>query len=170
MTQVTHKGQSLALEGSFPQLGEEAPDFSLIAQDLSSFSLQDFGRKIKVVLAVPSLDTPVCAQETRTFYEKLASKEEAALIVVSGDLPFAMKRFCTTAGLSNIFVGSQFQDMRFSKSYGTHIREGLLKGLSARAVFVIDQNNKIAYAELVPDIASEPDYDKALAALDDLGL
>ena len=170
MAQVTLKGKPLLLEGELPQNGQPAPNFRLVAQDLTDLALENFGNKIKILLTVPSLDTPVCAVETRKFHEKIDSMKEEGLvlIVASGDLPFAMKRFCSTEGLENVFPASQYRDPAFSKSYGVHIKEGGLQGLCARAVFVIDKENKIRYTELVPEIGQEPDYEKALAAVEAL--
>ena len=172
MAQVLLKGKPLNLEGELPQNGEKIPDFTLVAQDLSEFSLQSFNAKngkLKVILSVPSLDTPVCALQTRVFSEKLSSKPDLALIVVSGDLPFAMKRFCAGEGLDNVFTGSQYRNMDFSKSYGVRIKDGALQGLCARAVFVADKEDILRYTELVPEISQEPDYEKALAAVAKLG-
>jgi thioredoxin-dependent peroxiredoxin len=163
MASVTLKGNPIRLEGSLPQAGQPAPDFKVIKNDLSEVSLKDFAGKVKVLVAVPSLDTPVCQKETREFNQKAAGIQDTVVVVVSGDLPFAMKRFCTTEGIDNVVTGSQFRDMNFSKNYGTHIAEGGLAGLSARAVFVVDKNDKIAYTELVPEIGQEPDYDRILS-------
>ena len=169
MAQVTLKGKPLSIEKELPQKGQKAPDFTLLAQDFSALSLENFKGKLKVILTLPSLDTPVCALETRVFHEKLnAMKEDTVLIAASGDLPFAMKRYCSSEGLDNIFTASQYRDPSFSKSYGVYIKEGNLQGLCARAVFVIDKEDTIHYIELVPEIAQEPDYEKALAAVNAL--
>ena len=154
MSNVTFKGETIQLSGSLPQVGQVAPDFCLVSQDLTEISLKDFSGYVKLLIAVPSLDTPVCAKETQLFHEKVGNMQNVKAIVVSGDLPFAMKRFCTTASTPNMIPASQYRDMNFSKSYGTHIEEGLLRGLSARAVFIVDTNDKVAYTELVPDIAA----------------
>lgn len=164
MASVTLKGNTLQLEGALPRVGDAAPDFKLVREDLSEVSLANFAGKVKVLVAVPSLDMPVCAKETREFNQKAASLKDAAVLVISGDLPFAMKRFCSTEGIANVTPASQFRDANFSRAYGTHIAEGGLRGLSARAVFVVDKNDKVAYVELVPDIAQEPDYGKVLEA------
>ncbi|MBX7058962.1 MAG: thiol peroxidase [Leptospirales bacterium] len=164
MATVTHKGATLRLEGDLPAVGQNAPDFKVVRDDLSEVSLKDFNGKVKVLVAVPSLDTPVCAKETREFNARASALKDTAVIVVSGDLPFAMKRFCSTEGLANVTPGSQFRDAAFSRSYGTLIAEGGLRGLSARAVFVVDKNDRLSYVELVPDIAQEPNYEQALKA------
>ena len=168
MAQVTLKGNPVNLEGQIPQAGQNAPDFTVIKDDLSTASLKDFGDKVKVLVAVPSLDTGVCAKETREFNQRANDLSNAVVLVVSGDLPFAMKRFCETEGLQNVVTGSQFRDFNFSKAYGTHIADGGLKGLSARAVFVVGPDNKITYSELVPEITQEPNYDAVLSAVKQL--
>ncbi|MEQ9367170.1 MAG: thiol peroxidase [Leptospirales bacterium] len=168
MAQVTLKGNPFQLAGEMPKVGDAAPDFKVIKDDMSEVSLKDFAGKNKVLVAVPSLDTPVCQKETREFNEKASAMKDTAVIVVSGDLPFAMKRFCSTEGLSNVVTGSQFRDFNFSKAYGTHLAEGPLAGLSARAVFVVDKNDKVVYSELVPEIAEEPKYDQVLDAVSKL--
>lgn len=169
MAQVTLKGNPFQLAGEMPKVGDAAPDFKIIKSDLSEASLKDFAGKNKILVAVPSLDTPVCQKETREFNEKASSLKDTAVIIISGDLPFAMKRFCATEGLEEVVTGSQFRDFSFSKAYGTHLAEGPLAGLSARAVFVVDKNDKVTYSELVPEIAEEPKYDAVLDAVAKLG-
>ncbi len=161
MASVTLRGNTVQLEGKLPQPGEKAPNFKVVKDDLSEVSLDSFQGKVKVLVAVPSLDTPVCQKETREFNQKLGAMKDTVVVVVSGDLPFAMKRFCTTEGIANVVTGSQFRDQQFARAYGTLIAEGGLKGLSARAVFVVDKDNTVQYSELVPDIGSEPNYDAA---------
>ncbi|EPG73352.1 putative thiol peroxidase [Leptospira fainei serovar Hurstbridge str. BUT 6] len=165
MANVTLKGSPVQLEGKLVQVGDKAPDFAGTAKDLSSKSLKDFADKVKILVGVPSLDTSVCALETKKFHERAAKLDGIVTIVISGDLPFAMNRFCTTEGIDspNLVTLSQFRDFSFSKAFGTHIADGGLKGLSARAVFVLDKNNTVKYAELVPEIASEPNYEAAVA-------
>ena len=169
MAQVTLKGNPFQLAGEMPKVGDAAPDFKVVKDDLSEVGLKDFAGKNKILVAVPSLDTPVCQKETREFNAKASSLKDTAVIVISGDLPFAMKRFCSTEGLSDVVTGSQFRDFSFSKAYGTHLAEGPLAGLSARAVFVVDKNDKVVYSELVPEIGQEPEYDKILDAASKLG-
>lgn len=165
MSTVTLKGNPVQLEGSFPAAGNKAPDFRLIKEDLSEVSLADFKGKVKVLVAVPSVDTGVCAKETHEFNSRAAEMGDVVILVISGDLPFAMKRFCAAEGIDKVVPASQYRDMNFSKSYGTHIAEGGLQGLSARAVFVVDQNDQIVYSELVPEIGQEPDYNTVLEAV-----
>lgn len=166
MTSVTLKGNPVQLEGKLLEVGAKAPDFNGTAKDLSTKSLKDYNGKVKILVSVPSLDTSVCAMETKKFHERAANLDGIVTLVVSGDLPFAMNRFCTMEGLDspNLVTLSQFRDFSFSKAYGTHIADGGLKGLSARAVFVVDKNDTVQYVELVPEIASEPNYEAAIGA------
>ena len=166
MSSVTLKGNPINLEGTIPAVGSAAPDFKVVkADDMSSVGLDNYQGKVKVILGVPSLDTPVCAKETREFNVKMGSMDDVVVLVVSGDLPFAMKRYCAAEGVDNVVPGSQYRDMSFSKAYGVHMAEGPLAGLVARSVFVVDKDNKIAYSELVPEIAQEPNYDEAMGAV-----
>ncbi|MCU0417167.1 MAG: thiol peroxidase [Cytophagaceae bacterium] len=168
MTKVTLKGNPITIKGTLPGIGQPAPDFTYVKTDLSEETLYSAGAVVKVIIAVPSLDTSVCALETRQFNQKLAQKTGIKGIVVSKDLPFAMKRFCETEGIANVSSGSDFRYNEFSQKYNTEILEGGLKGLSARAVVVVDQQNVVRYTELVPEIAQEPEYDKVLQVVDQL--
>ncbi len=168
MTQVTLKGNPTRIKGDLPSPGSTAPDFKFVKTDLSDSSLYAEGSKVKVIIAVPSLDTRVCALETRQFNQKIASKTNVTGVVVSKDLPFAMRRFCETEGIENIVSASDFRYNEFSQKYNTEIVDGPMKGLSARAVFVVDGDNVIRYTELVPEIGEEPDYAKVMAEVDKL--
>jgi thiol peroxidase len=168
MTQVTLKGNPVTIKGDLPAAGSTAPDFKFVKTDLSESSLYAEGNKVKVIIAVPSLDTGVCAIETRQFNQKLANKANVTGVVISKDLPFAMRRFCETEGIQNVVSASDFRYNEFSKKYNTEIMDGPMLGLSSRAVFVVDGNNVIQYTELVPEIATEPDYEKIMAAVDKL--
>ena len=161
-------GKPVELLEELPGVNQEAFDFTFVNTDLSEGSLYDFEGKIKVLIAVPSLDTGICQRETRQFNERLNQKEGVVGIVISKDLPFAMKRFCETEGLSNIVSASDFRYLDFTREYGTEMVDGPLKGLSARAVFVVDQNNKIRYVELTADIILEPNYDKIMEVVNQL--
>ncbi len=165
---TSFKGKPVELLEELPGVNQDAFDFTFVKTDLSESSLYDFDGKVKVLIAVPSLDTGICQRETRQFNERLNDKKGVVGIVVSKDLPFAMKRFCETEGLNNIVSASDFRYLDFTREYGTEMVDGPLKGLSARAVFVVDQNNKIRYVELTPDVIAEPDYDKVMAAVDQL--
>jgi thiol peroxidase len=148
-----------------PRTGDRGPDFSLTTKDLKDVGLAEYAGKRKVLNIVPSLDTPTCAKSTRVFNEKAGSMANTVVLVVSADLPFAMSRFCTTEGLNNVLTLSTFRGREFHANYGVDITDSVLKGLTARAVVVLDENNKVIHSQLVPDIKDEPDYDAALAAL-----
>lgn len=170
MSSVTLKGTKYSIKGDIPEVGENALDFTFVKGDLKEASLvDDFDQKVKVLIAVPSLDTGICQMETRKFNEELAKRgDDVVGIVISKDLPFAMNRFCETDGIKNVIVASDYRYNDFIHEYNTEILSGPLKGLSARAVFVVDAENKVAYSELVPEIAQEPEYASALAKVDEL--
>ena len=165
MSTVTLGGNPINVAGNFPKSGDSAADFSLTGKDLKDVGLKDFAGKRKVLNIVPSLDTPVCQTSTRKFNEKAGSLANTVVLVVSGDLPFAMKRFCEAEGLNNVVTLSTFRGRDFHAKYGVDVTDGPLKGLTSRAVVVLDENNKVKYSQLVPEIKNEPDYDAALAAL-----
>jgi len=165
MSTVTLGGNPIRLAGQFPRAGQTAAAFSLVASDLSNKTLKDFAGKRKVLNIVPSLDTPTCATSTRKFNEKAGNLPNAVVLVISADLPFAMSRFCSVEGLKNVVPLSTMRGREFMNNYGVEILDGPLAGISARAVVVIDANDKVIYAELVPEIKNEPNYDAALAAL-----
>jgi thiol peroxidase len=165
MTTVTLKGNPVTLNGTFPSVGQTAPDFSLVAKDLKDVGLKDFAGKRKVLNIVPSLDTAVCATSTRKFNEAASKLNNTAVLVISADLPFAMSRFCVAEGLENVTTLSLMRGREFMRNYGVEITNTGLAGVAARAVVVVDENNKVLYTELVSEITSEPNYDAALAAL-----
>jgi len=165
MSTVTLKGNSLTVAGSLPRKGEQAPDFTLVNRDLQNMSLRDFAGKRKVLNIVPSLDTPTCQQSTRVFNERASAMSNAVVLVIAADLPFAMSRFCGAEGLENVVTLSTLRDHGFHRRYGVDIVDGPLEGLAARAVVVLDEKNAVLHAELVPEIANEPNYAAALAAL-----
>ena len=166
MANVTLGGNPINVAGNFPKAGDSAPDFSLTAKDLKDVSLKDFAGKRKVLNIVPSLDTPTCATSTRKFNEAASSLDNTVVVVVSGDLPFAATRFCTTEGLANVVTASTFRGGRaFANAYGVDVTSGPLNGLTARAVVVLDAQDKVIHAQLVDEIKDEPNYDAALAAL-----
>jgi thiol peroxidase len=165
MANITHRGNPIHTSGELPRVGSAAPDFTLTAGDLKDVSLADFKGKKKVLNIVPSLDTPVCATSTRKFNESAGKLPNVAVLVVSADLPFASKRFCTTEGLSNVTPLSLMRSKKFAQDYGILITDGALAGVTGRAVVVVDEHDKVTYTQLVPEIGQEPDYDKALAAL-----
>lgn len=165
MANVTLGGNPISLAGQFPKVGDKAPKFSLVATDLKNVGLEDFAGKRKVLNIVPSLDTPVCQTSTRKFNEQAGSLPNTVVLVISADLPFAMKRFCETEGLKNVVSLSTMRGREFMKNYGVEITDGPLAGVTARAVAVLDENDKVIYTELVPEIKQEPNYSAALAAL-----
>ncbi|MDD2700634.1 MAG: thiol peroxidase [Sideroxydans sp.] len=164
-TAVTLGGAPVTLFGSFPVVGQLAPDFTLVDKDLKDVSLKDFAGKRKVLNIVPSLDTAVCAASTRKFNEAAGKLNNTAVLVISADLPFAMSRFCSTEGLENVVTLSLMRGRDFMRNYGVKIADTALAGVTARAVLVLDDKDKIIHAELVDDITHEPNYDAALAVL-----
>jgi thiol peroxidase len=165
MATVTLKGKPVAVSGTLPIKGQTVSDFSLAGKDLLDVSLESYSGKRKVLNIVPSLDTPTCQQSTRVFNQRASSVKETIVLVVSADLPFAMSRFCSTEGLNNVVTLSTFRSKDFHHKYGVEIADGPLRGLTARAVIVLDQSNKVLHSELVPEIANEPNYEAALASL-----
>ena len=165
MSKVTLGGNPIDVAGRFPQSGDTAPAFSLTGADLADVGLAAFAGKRKVLNIVPSLDTPTCATSTRKFNAEAGNLADTVVLVVSADLPFAAKRFCETEGLANVRTLSTFRSPDFAKDYGVAITSGPLVGLTARAVVVVDANDKVIHAQLVPEIKDEPDYAAALAAL-----
>ena len=156
----------VTLFGTFPGVGQQAPDFTLVDKDLKDVSLQNFAGKRKVLNIVPSLDTAICATSTRKFNEAAGKLNNTVVLVISADLPFAMNRFCVAEGLQNVVTLSLMRGRDFMRNYGVKIADTALAGLTARAVLVLDDKDKIIHAELVDDIKHEPNYDAALAALD----
>jgi len=165
MANVTLGGNAITVNGKFPKAGDSAPDFTLTGQDLKEVSLKDFAGKRKVLNIVPSLDTPVCQSSTRTFNQHASGLDNTVVLVVSADLPFVGGRFCGAEGLNNVTTLSSFRNRDFHSKYGVDVGDGPLKGLTARGVVVLDENDKVIYSELVPEIKQEPKYDAALAAL-----
>ncbi len=165
MATVTLKGNPMNLSGDLPALGSQAPDFRLVGKDLADVSLKDFSGKKKLLNIVPSLDTPVCAISTKKFNEHAAEHNDTVILIISADLPFASSRFCTAEGLDNVVTLAMMRSRNFAKDYGVLIDDGPLAGITARAVVVLDADNKVAYTQLVPEIGQEPDYESALAAL-----
>lgn len=164
MAAITLKGNEIHTSGNLPAVGSAAPDFNLLRNDLSAATLADYSGKKKILSIFPSIDTPVCAGSVRTFNQRAAALANTAVLNISADLPFAHKRFCAAEGISGVETLSSFRSS-FAKDYGLEIAEGALAGLCSRAIVVLDENNKVVYTEQVPEIAQEPNYDAALAAL-----
>ena len=165
MASITLKGNSISTVGELPAVGAKAPAFTLTKTDLSACSLADFAGKTVVLNIFPSVDTPVCAASVRKFNEVAGSKADTVVLCVSADLPFALSRFCGADGLDNVVPCSVFRSAEFGNDYGVTITTGPIAGLLSRAVVVIGADGAVKYAEQVPEIAQEPDYDKALAQL-----
>jgi thioredoxin-dependent peroxiredoxin len=163
MAQITLRGNPINTVGELPSVGSQAPDFSLTSTDLGAVKSDQFSGKPVLLNIFPSVDTPVCATSVRTFNERAAGSG-VSVLCVSKDLPFAQKRFCGAEGIENVTTASAFRDT-FGEDYGVTIADGPMAGLLARAVVVIGADGKVAYAELVPEIAQEPNYDAALGAL-----
>lgn len=165
---VTFKGNAVKLTDKELNIGENAPEITLIGSDLSQIKVGGKKDKVQILVAVPSLDTPVCASEARRFNNEAAKLENTNVFVISMDLPFASGRFCTTEGIKNLNVASDFRKKEFSKKYGILMEDGALEGLSARAIFVVDKNGKLSYKEVVSEVTNEPDYQKAIEAAKNL--
>jgi len=153
--------------GELPVVGAKAPDFSLVDGRLNDVSLATYAGKRKILNIVPSLDTPVCAASARAFNEKADRVDNTVILLVSADLPFAQGRFCQSEGLKEVFPVSTFRSS-FADDYGVRLLDSILAGLTARAVVIIDENNRVIYTELVTEVTHEPDYEAALDALKDL--
>jgi thioredoxin-dependent peroxiredoxin len=165
MSHVTLKGQPVQVDGHFPGRGEQAPAFALVGKDLSDVNLASFAGKRKVLNIFPSIDTPTCAMSVRRFNEEASQLSDTVVLCISADLPFAQARFCGAEGLANVVTLSTLRGHEFIKNYGVAIVSGPLGGLTARAVVVLDANDKVLHSEMVSEIAHEPNYDAALAAL-----
>jgi len=161
---VTLGGQKIKLVGKMLEVGDSAPVVKLISSDLKEVSVGGKTKQTQVLVVVPSIDTPICDLEARTFNAKAASMKNVHITVVSMDLPFAGKRYCAAHGIDNITVASDFQEKAFGKAYGTLIGEGVLKGIEARVIFII-KNGKVTYRQLVPEIKQEPDFEAVLKAI-----
>jgi thioredoxin-dependent peroxiredoxin len=164
MAEVTLGGNPVHTSGDLPAVGAPAPSYSLVGADLSEYDASEFAGKNVILNIFPSIDTPTCATSVRQFNERAAGMDETVVLCVSADLPFAMGRFCGAEGIENVKVGSTFRS-DFGDQYGVTLTDGKLQGVLARAVVVIGPDGMVKHTELVPEIAQEPDYDAALAAL-----
>ncbi|MCX4192358.1 thiol peroxidase [Methylophaga sp. OBS1] len=163
MTTVTLKGNPFNTVGELPAVGSQAPAFTLTKTDLSDLNYSDLSGRV-VLNVFPSVDTPTCANSVRQFNSKASSLDNTTVVCVSKDLPFALDRFCGAEGLDNVIAASAFRSS-FAEDYGLKMQEGPLAELCSRAVIILDESGKVIYTEQVAEIADEPDYDKALAAL-----
>lgn len=165
MATTTFKGATVRLAGEFIREGAQAPDFELVRGDLSPLTLRELRGRRVVLNIFPSLDTGVCAASVRRFNALAASLTDTVVVAVSKDLPFAQGRFCTVEGIDRVVAASAFRNDSFGRDYGVGMLDGPLAGLLARAVVVVGPDGKVIHAQLVPEIAEEPDYDKAVEAL-----
>lgn len=165
MAQITFKGNPVNTISELPKIGSHAPDFVLTRTDLSDMSMNDLKGKKVVMNIFPSVDTPVCAASVRRFNKEAASIENVVVLCISLDLPFALGRFCGAEGLDDVVPVSELRGREFGNLYGVRISDGPLAGLLARAVVILNETGNVVYTELVPEIAEEPDYEKALSAV-----
>lgn len=164
MATITFKGNEIHTNGELPAVGSTAPEFKLVDNTLGDVSLADYSGKKKLLNIVPSLDTSVCAISAKKFNDFAKQHNDVYVLVISSDLPFAQSRFCGAEGVENVLTLSMMRSRNFAKDYGILIQDGPLAGICARAVVVLDGDNKVIYTEQVPEIGEEPDYNKAIEA------
>ena len=165
MAEITLGGNPVHTGGDLPGAGDTAPDFTLTGIDLGVVSNGDYSGQNLILNIFPSVDTPTCATSVRTFNAKAAEMENTSVLCVSADLPFAQKRFCGAEGIENVATASTFKNPEFLANYGVDMLDGPLQGLAARAVVVVGPDGQVTHSELVSEIAQEPNYDAAIAAL-----
>lgn len=165
MQTTMFKGTAVNLAGNAINVGDEAPVVTAVGTDLSDVEIGGAKDRIQLIITVPSLDTDTCAAETRRFNEDVNNLDICETTVVSMDLPFASQRFCTTEGIENLTVVSDYINKDVSRAYGVLMDDNKLKGLSARAVFVVDRSGHVVYKEIVPEVTAEPNYEAALEAI-----
>ncbi len=165
MANITLGGNPIHTSGTLPAVGSKAPNFSLVANDLSSVTLADYAGSRLVLNIFPSVDTGTCAKSVHAFNEKASAFDNTKILCISRDLPFAQKRFCGAEGIENAIILSDFKKGSFGQDYGLEIIDGPFSGLLSRAVIVIDEVGNVIYTEQVGEIADEPNYDGALAVL-----
>jgi|SRR5690625_983145 len=161
MVNVTFQDNPVTLLGTEIKVGDQAPEFTVIANDLSERTLNDYKGKIKLISVVPSLDTGVCSQQTKRFNDEAGALDNVQVLTISMDLPFAQTRWCSAEGVKNLEILSDHRDADFGQKYGTLIKE---LRLLARSIFVVDANDKVVHVEYVPEVTTHPDYDAALQA------
>ena len=165
MATITLQGNEINTNGEIPSVGSDAPDFILVKSEMKDISLSDYKGKKKLLSIVPSLDTPVCATSTIKFNKSAKDNPNVVFLIISADLPFAMSRFCKAENLENVDSLSMMRSRNFAKDYGVLISDGPLAGITARALLVLDENDKVIYSDIISEIANEPDYDSALKLL-----
>jgi thiol peroxidase len=161
MASITFKNNPVTLVGNEVKVGDTAPDFTVLANDMSPVTLADSKGKIRIISVVPSIDTGVCDAQTRRFNEDASNLSNVEVLTISVDLPFAQKRWCAANGLENVKTLSDYRDLSFGEAYGVHIKE---LRLLARAVFVVDANDKVTYVEYVSEGTNHPNYEAAIEA------
>ncbi|MAP35033.1 MAG: lipid hydroperoxide peroxidase [Halomonas sp.] len=165
MQQITRAGQPIDVAGTLPAVGQAAPEMTLTNSALEDVTLATYQGKRKVLNIIPSVDTPTCAMSTRRFNELASKLDNTIVLVVSADLPFAAKRFCGAEGLDNVETLSTFRHREFQEAWGVALCNNSMEGLCARAVVVLDADNRVLHSELVSELKNEPDYDAALSVL-----
>lgn len=165
MADITLGGDLFHTNGDLPKVGDKAADFCLVTSDLNNVSLSDYQGKKKLLSVFPSMDTPICALSTKKFNSEAITRKDMVFLMISADLPFAMSRFCSVENADSIVPLSLMRSKQFAEDYGVLIEDGPLAGVTARAVFVIDENDIITHADLVKEIKDEPNYEAALQAL-----
>lgn len=165
MAKITVKGNPIHTVGELPQKGSKAPDFLLTTGELADVALKDYAGKKKILNIVTSLDTGTCAVSAKRFNEAAAKLQDTVILTISNDLPFAQARFCSAEGIDNVVTLSQLRNRDFGKNYGVEIVDGPIAGLLARSVVVLDADDRVVYTQQVPENSEEPDYDKAIAAV-----
>lgn len=169
MSTIILGGKPYSIKDEIPTVGVPAMDFTFVKEDMTEGNLyDDYEGKVKVLIGVPSINTSVCQAEARRFNEELGKRKDVIGLVISKDLPFAQKKFCEAEGIENIITASDYRYNDFINEYNTEILTGPFKGLSARAVFVVDQKNIIQYAELVVNVGDQPQYEEVLKVVDKL--
>ncbi len=159
------KGTDVTLDGNQVEVGDMAPVVTIVGADLEDIEVGGAKDQVQLIVSVPSLDTAICAAETRKFNEAVGALDICTTAVVSMDLPFASAKFCSTEGIDNLSVGSDYVDKDFGKAYGVLMSDNKLKGLLARAVFVVNRSGEIVYKEIVPEVTEEPNYEDVLEAI-----
>lgn len=165
MQTTRFEGTVVNLSGTPIGVGDKAPEVKAIGTDLSDIEVGGAKDKVQLIITVPSLDTDTCATETRRFNDAVNDLDICETTVISMDLPFASERFCSTEGIENLTVASDYIDKEVSKAYGVLMADNKLKGLSARAIFIVDRSGEVVYKEIVPEVTAEPDYETALEAI-----
>ncbi len=165
MAKTALKGNEVNTIGNLPEVGSQAPDFLLVRSDLKEATLASYHGQRVILNIYPSVDTGICAMSTIKFNEEASNLENTRIVCVSKDLPFAFQRYCASEGIDSLDTLSAYRDQNFGKDYGVEMVDGPLKGLNARAIVIVNEEGQVIYTEMVPEITTEPNYEKALAAI-----